>query len=322
MKLVRKVKHASLFSGIGGFDLAAKWIGWENVFQVERDEWCRKILAKHYPNTCRFKDIKEFKANEYTNTIDVISGGFPCQPFSTAGKRKSKEDDRYLWPEMLRVIREIRPPFVVGENVAGIINLALDTVLFDLEDEGYTTETFVIPACGKDAPHKRDRVWIVAYSGSFNGWSLCRSKTIRRIKQQKIHEFSHSSFISHTEYDGRVAATQPGINGENVQRTQERGESPQQLEGIRESGNVANSQRIGQQEPGQFGVSSGSEKNRQGETNNPFNGGVSGEWPVEPGICRVANGVPNRVHRLRGLGNAVVPQIPYEIFKAINSLLA
>ncbi len=160
------LSHGSLFSGIGGFDLAAQWMGWNNIFQVEKDDWCRKVLAKNFPKTERFADIKDFTGYEYTNRIDVISGGFPCQPFSVAGQRKGKDDDRYLWEEMLRVIRTIKPTYVVGENVTGIIGLALDTVLSDLEAQGYTTETFIIPACSKNAWHRRDRVWIVAYANS------------------------------------------------------------------------------------------------------------------------------------------------------------
>ncbi|MGB9592295.1 MAG: DNA cytosine methyltransferase [Candidatus Kryptoniota bacterium] len=158
------LSHGSLFSGIGGFDLAAKWMGWKNIFQVEKDKWCRKVLAKNFPETKRFEDIKDFNGHEYHNRIDVISGGFPCQPFSVAGKRKGKDDNRYLWEEMLRVVTTIKPTYVVCENVIGIISLALDQVLSDLEANGYTTESFVIPACAKNAWHVRDRVWVVAYA--------------------------------------------------------------------------------------------------------------------------------------------------------------
>ena len=144
------LSHGSLFSGIGGFDLAASWMGWNNIFQCEKDEWCRKVLAKNFPNTKRFEDIKEFNAKEYYGTVDVISGGFPCQPFSTAGRRKGETDDRYLWPEMLRIIGEVKPTFVVGENVAGLLSMengkTLDKICLDLENEGYQIELFVIPA--------------------------------------------------------------------------------------------------------------------------------------------------------------------------------
>ena len=161
--------HLSLFSGIGGLDLAAEMAGIQTVGQCEWADFPTKILEKHWPNVPRWRDIrtltgKSFYERTGLRTVDIISGGFPCQPFSLAGKRVGKNDDRYLWPEMLRVIRELKPSWVIGENVPGIINLALDTVLSDLENEGYTAQAFVIPACGVDAPHRRDRVCIVAYA--------------------------------------------------------------------------------------------------------------------------------------------------------------
>lgn len=160
------IYHASLFTGIGGFDLAAQWAGWENVFQVEKDKWCRDLLSKRFAAARRYEDIKNFSGHEYYGKIDVISGGFPCQPFSVAGKQQGKSDDRYLWKEMLRVIQEVRPAWVVGENVTGIIKLALDEVLSDLENCGYSTETFIIPACSVNATHRRDRIWVVANDNS------------------------------------------------------------------------------------------------------------------------------------------------------------
>lgn len=160
------MNHGSLFSGIGGFDLAAQWMGWKNVFQVEIDSYCQRVLQKNFPNVARYGDIKEFDGTKYRGAIDVISGGFPCQPFSRAGRQQGEEDNRYLWPEMLRVINEVKPKFVVGENVAGIVNLALDEVCSSLEDSGYKIEIFNIPACAVGADHIRERIWILAYSGS------------------------------------------------------------------------------------------------------------------------------------------------------------
>jgi DNA (cytosine-5)-methyltransferase 1 len=162
--------HLSLFSGIGGLDIAAEWAGFEAVGQCEWADYPRKVLEKHWPGLPRWCDIRTLSKESFYETtglesVTVLSGGFPCQPFSTAGKRRGKADDRYLWPEMLRVIQEIRPRWVVSENVAGIVNMELDTVLSDLEKIGYACQAFVIPACAVDAPHRRSRVAIVAHSG-------------------------------------------------------------------------------------------------------------------------------------------------------------
>ena len=163
--------HLSLFSGIGGLDIAAEMAGFITVGQCEWADFQTKVLEKHWPDVPRWRDIRTLTGDSFyertgLRTVDVISGGFPCQPFSLAGKRGGKDDDRYLWPEMLRVIRELKPSWVIGENVPGIVNMALDTVLSDLESEGYFAQPFIIPACGVDAPHRRDRVAIVAYSST------------------------------------------------------------------------------------------------------------------------------------------------------------
>ena len=160
--------HGSLFSGIGGFDLAAEWMGWENKFHCEWNEFGQKVLHHYWPQAELFTDITKSDFKKYNGAIDIISGGFPCQPYSSAGKRLGKEDSRHLWPEMLRAIREIQPRWVVGENVRGLTNwnggLVFDEVQSDLEAEGYEVTPFLLPACAVNAPHRRDRIWFVAYS--------------------------------------------------------------------------------------------------------------------------------------------------------------
>ena len=160
--------HGSLFSGIGGFDLAAQWMNWKNVFHCEHNKFGQKILKYYWPKAKTHEDITQTDFSIYKGKIDVLTGGFPCQPYSTAGKRLGKEDDRHLWPEMLRAIQDISPVYVVGENVYGIVNwnggLVFEEVQTDLENEGYEVQSYILPAASVNAPHKRDRVWFIAYS--------------------------------------------------------------------------------------------------------------------------------------------------------------
>lgn len=200
-----ELTHLSLFSGIGGLDLAAEWAGFRTVGQCEWADYPRAVLEKHWPGLPRCRDIRTLTKESFfeltgLRTVDAISGGFPCQPFSVAGKRGGKEDDRYLWPEFLRVIHELHPTWVIGENVPGIINLALDTVLSDLEAEGYEVQCFLVPACGVDAPHKRERIIIVAHS--ING----------RVPLRWDGQLSNTEENSRcrSDYRGRTAAAVPG----------------------------------------------------------------------------------------------------------------
>ena len=325
------LSHGSLFSGIGGFDLAAQWMGWNNIFQVEKDDWCRKVLAKNFPKTERFADIKDFTGHEYTSRIDVISGGFPCQPFSVAGQRKGKDDDRYLWEEMLRVIATIKPTYVVGENVTGIIGLALDTVLSDLEAQDYTTETFIIPACSKNAWHRRDRVWIVAYANSIgrqdeqkeNGKSVCNGERNNPIEKQgrgkqQCRTGKSSSVFSNTASSG-AGMEEHRSSG---QRREQANECEPKI--LRQENGQACSKGINASSGNVFTNTNdtGCEEQRQPITDGTelLTPKCSSWWEAEPGVGRVVDGLPGRVDRLKGLGNAIVPQVAYEIFSAIGAV--
>lgn len=193
------MKHLDLFSGIGGFALATQTVWgdeYENVGFCDNNEFCQQVIKKHWPNAKIYGDIHELKGT--IGSADLITSGFPCQPFSDAGKKKGKSDNRYLWPEMLRVIREIRPTWVVGENVAGLIGMAeFETVCSDLEAEGYEVQPFIIPACAVGAPHRRDRVWVVAYSDS---------------NSQPAISFNED------ERQGKLVTNVPNTNSTNVQR--------------------------------------------------------------------------------------------------------
>ena len=211
------MNHASLFSGIGGFDLAAREVGWNNVFQCEIDPFCQSVLKYYFPKTVLFEDIKRTDFTSWKGKIDVLTGGFPCQPFSVAGQRKGADDNRYLWPEMLRVIRETRPLWIIGENVAGITNMVqpgsetdvetksdqdeenyketileqeyiINTICDDLEREGYSVQPIIVPACGVGAPHKRYRIWFIA-----SDCSDARVEGLRQGREDKIHGFEFTS---------------------------------------------------------------------------------------------------------------------------------
>lgn len=177
-----------MFSGIGGFDLAAEWMGWENVFHCEWNEFGQKVLKHYWPDAELFTDITKADFTKHANRIDVLTGGFPCQPYSAAGSRKGKEDDRHLWPEMLRAIREIKPRWVVGENVYGLVNwgggLVFNEVQTDLEAEGYEVLPVILPACAVNAPHRRDRVWFVAYAISQRHTPCGSGEEIKEIRSE------------------------------------------------------------------------------------------------------------------------------------------
>lgn len=283
------MKVLDLFSGIGGFSLGLERAGMQTVAFCEIDPFCRQVLAKHWPDVPIYTDIRELSADAIGSTVDVICGGYPCQPFSTAGKRRGQQDDRHLWPEYLRLIRELRPTWIIGENVAGHISMGLDDVLADLEREGYAWEAFVIPAVAVDAKHRRDRVWIVGHANSD----------------------SQSNGTKHAEM-----AELPSLANTSSRRCclQSSGENKQSRGTETVSASIASDSDSERLEVRQGQDASGSRQVCGTEL-----GGIS-RWPAEPPVGRVANGVPRRVDRLRALGNAVVPQIPEIIGQAIMAL--
>ena len=225
-----RLTHLSLFSGIGGLDIAAEWAGIQTVGQCEWAEYPAKVLEKHWPDVPRWKDIRTLTGESFyertgRRTVDIISGGFPCQPFSVAGKQRGKEDDRYLWPEMVRVIKELRPAWVVGENVAGIVKMELPDILSELEACGYRTRTFLIPACAVGARHRRCRVAIVGYS-EHNGLSsaeIARGVETAGGRQQERKEAPGESKGTGEPGDSKVMANtyaewelQPAGNKQDV----------------------------------------------------------------------------------------------------------
>jgi DNA (cytosine-5)-methyltransferase 1 len=215
------MRHGSLFSGIGGFDLAAEWMGWENVFHCEWMEFPRKVLDYHFPNADSHIDICKTDFKKYANTIDILTGGFPCQPFSLAGKRKGTDDERYLWGEMLRAIQEIKPRFVIAENVAGITSidggLVFEQVCLDLEAEGYEVQPFIIPAAAKNAPHRRDRCWFIATNTNCNdGRSTDRKGGCEESKANGEGQQSIHSRIGTTSNEGNAT----NANGRGTQTRQ------------------------------------------------------------------------------------------------------
>jgi len=287
-------RHGSLFSGIGGFDLAAEWIGWENVFHCEWNPFGQRILKYYWPNAKSYEDITKTDFTIWRGLIDVLSGGFPCQPYSVAGKRKGKEDDRHLWPEMLRAIREIQPAWVVGENVRGLTNwnggLVFEEVQADLEAEGYEVIPVMVPACGVNAPHRRDRIWFIAYSavhghkrrGFEQGGRKAKTCEIKELKREWIRSNAWRISAEGTTTNAKCK----GLEGPYI--------------GLKESRNVAGFHR-------------------------------RNSWEKFPTVAPVCNGDDGlsaildaitfpkwRNESIKAGGNAIVPQVAHQIFKAIN----
>ena len=371
--------HASLFSGIGGAELAASWLGWTNVFHCEIQEFQRKILEYWFPNSISYEDITKTDFKEWRGQIDILTGGFPCQPFSVAGKRKGAEDNRYLWGEMLRAIRQIQPTWVVGENVNGILSMVqpsketkmgrtddlfdenfiyrkeqkftIEVICEDLERAGYSVQPFVIPACAVGAPHRRDRVWIVAHrtdtgaedlqQGGKNGVSQSfftantNSNRQRDRKDKQIFEqrCNRTTNIGKGCKDATSSNTQcfGGHKVDNkIQCEQSNGERTDGKGMFRTSFNTNgkgwNALRYDDGYP---------EATQQAESQFGRADCPQSWWrnfPTQSPVCNRDDGLPFRVADLtisfpkwrsksiEALGNAWVPQVAFEIFKAINEI--
>lgn len=305
--------HASLFSGIGGAEVAASWMGWQNAFHCEIQEYPRKALEYWFPNSISYEDITKTDFTQWGGRIDVLTGGFPCQPFSLAGRRKGEDDNRFLWPHMLRAIREIQPTWVVAENVTGIltmvqpskaVKMGRDGSIFkenyiyrkeqrytfgeicdSLERAGYSVQPFVIPACAVEAPHERKRVWLVAHS------DINRQRK-RTSEQKPIAGCSRTPDTGKGGEEGNVA----NAHGEMLERQEKRESDTGIWRGIARHDGAAHWH----------------------------------EFPTQSPVCRRDDGLPFDVDDLtvsfatwrresiKAYGNAWVPQVAYEIFKAIE----
>ena len=285
-----KLQHLDLFSGIGGFSLGLEATGgFETKAFCDIEKYPRQVLQKHWPHVKQYEDIKELNYERLKadgiDSIDIITGGYPCQPFSIAGRQKGEQDPRHLWPEYFRLVKELRPTWVIGENVSGHIKLGLDTVIEDLESEDYSVRPFSISASSIGANHQRERIWILAHSRR-SQWPRAeqRRENENETRKENANQFERSSSTSEVD----VANT----NDERLQRQwQSRNQFTPRFNSSRESS-----------EEGQGTVG-------------------QGWWESEPNMGRVAHGIPKRVDRLKSLGNSLVPQIPYYIGKTILEVM-
>lgn len=329
------MKHGSLFSGIGGFDLAARWMGWNNVFHVEFNPWCRKVLEYHFPNSQSFTDVKQFDGTAWRGHVDIISGGFPCQPYSSAGKRMGKEDERHLWPEMLRIIREAAPTYVVGENVRGLTNwnggVVFEEVCADLEAAGYDVWTGILPAAGVGAPHRRDRVWFVAHADD-NRTERTSGRDESAGKGKGIRQRHEVQFAVEP---GEVQQDATNADGELRERRNGQGKAKQSTNAGK-SIKSFDEPNAGEDDGNSYcnGPCKVKEISRQNESNEPAGIGGHNRWaefPTQPPICGGNDGISReldgitfskwRNESIKAYGNAIVPQVAFEIFNAIQNTL-
>jgi DNA (cytosine-5)-methyltransferase 1 len=330
------MKHGSLFSGIGGFDLAAEWMGWENVFHCEWNDFGKRVLSYYWPNAISYNDITETDFTIHRGRIDILTGGFPCQPYSAAGKRRGKDDERHLWPQMLRAIREIQPRWVVGENVFGITNwnggLVFNEVQADLEAEGYEVQAYVLPACAVNAPHRRDRVWFVAHRC---GDGCERNQEYAEGQQYIAGRQAFGKFNTHVSPEDAANPDFPG--------RKERGKAGGRENTTEDTAGV----HSGVERPCNDGIAANTDSSERREGRLHETGSENTERHLSARDAR-SDGRPNwdnfptqspvrsrddglsvrldgitfskwRNESIKAAGNAVVPQVVFEIFKAIEA---
>jgi DNA (cytosine-5)-methyltransferase 1 len=321
--------HGSLFSGIGGFDLAAEWMGWDNLFHCEWNEFGQKVLKHYWPNAVSYGDITKTDFTIWRARVDVLTGGFPCQPYSTAGKRLGKEDERHLWPQMRRAIREIAPRYVVGENVRGLLSwnggMVFDEVQADLEACGYEVLPFVLPACAVNAPHRRDRVWFIAHATGNVGGTR-RPKSTGQLRPSWITNGSDIT-LENPNSSGR-------IHGQSEQEGAEDGElrnaGSGDTNGVCGKAGVASNASDEQLQRGIISRGVRGEGKVEGQ-GRQFSRPVCSQWkqfPTQSPICTGDDGIPAgldgitfskwRNESIKAAGNAIVPQVALQIFKAIQ----
>lgn len=385
------MRHLDLFSGIGGFALAVRWLGHDTVGFCEIDPWCRKVLDKHWPGVAKHDDIKTLRGDQF-GPVDLVTGGFPCQPFSVAGQRRGTDDDRHLWPQMLRVIDEARPRYILGENVAGIVNMVLDDIHADLEAIGYTVGAVVIPAGAVNALHRRDRLWIMAYSnsGGFHderngqkgaeGATRCSAFPSGELGEDPSRQLGRTPLMGGErtagiavadaeigerlpgyqadalEYRGETRLEYRGRGDRQRERDAEQGMADAAARGIRCGGapgqagqlalsdqGVPDTERSGSPRPGAYELAGGATPDSDWQADQPWHGSdrhdgieaartvdagpdglpprlvrsqwADGTWEVD--LPRVVTHEHERRQKLQAAGNAIVPQVAYEILRVM-----
>ena len=329
------MKHGSLFSGIGGFDLAADWMGWENIFHCEWNEFGKKVLHHYWPKAISYHDITKTDFTIHRGRIDILTGGFPCQPYSMAGKRKGKEDERHLWPEMLRAIKEIQPRWIVCENVYGLVNwsggLVFHEVQADLEAAGYEVFPYVLPAAAVNAPHRRDRVWFVAYSKNYGckqrGADINGRKEYKSCNGDKIRNIT----TTNGKESNAPYPTGNGLNGCDCQHEEQPSEGWEYAQrNFEQMGkhNVNNPNSIGRGTVRDERRNSYDSKREWKFSPTNSTSDWWGNFPTQSPICTGDDGLSFRLdgitfskwrnESIKAAGNAIVPQVALQIFKAIQ----